>query len=323
MHYVGDITLAFNSVIHIIFDVNYGWLFRLIHATGASFFFFFMYLHIGRGLYYGSFNKKILWNLGVIIYFILIGTAFLGYVLPWGQISYWAATVITNLISTIPFFGSKIVIWLWGGFSVSNPTLTRFYSLHFVLPFVVTFLVVLHIYYLHIYTRSNPLGVDSSSNKITFHYYFIIKDFILFILVFFIFILFRCIFGYSFIDPENFIPANSIVTPIHIQPEWYFLFAYAILRSIPNKLGGVIFILLRILILILYSFNTKSLLTENNKFTRLIFWNLVVRFLLLTWLGASPAEAPYIFVSQIITILYFTFHFILIFINFFLNKEFK
>jgi len=246
-------------------------------------------------------------------------------VLPWGQISYWAATVITNLVSTIPWLGSNLVVWIWGGFSVSSPTLRRFYTLHFILPFLITFIVILHLYYLHIYTRSNPLGIDSYSRKITFHYYLIVKDFIIFRIVLFIIILIRLIFGYNLIDAENFIPANSIVTPLHIQPEWYFLFAYAILRSIPNKLGGVILILRRILILIIYTFisNKVLFLGYNNRIiTRLLFWCLIINFILLTWLGASSTDFPFILISQLSTIRYFFINIILILINYFNNIKF-
>jgi len=247
----------------------------------------------------------------------------LGYVLPWGQISYWAATVITNLLSAIPLFGSQLVIWVWGGFAVSNPTLTRFYSLHFLLPFLLLALTIIHIFYLHIYTRSNPLGINSNRIKISFHYYFIVKDFFYYILFLITLILFSCIYGYHFIDPENFIMANSLVTPTHIQPEWYFLFAYAILRAIPNKLGGVIFMLLRILILVFYTLIPKNLYFSGynfNGFSRILFWCLIINFCLLTWLGASPAEFPYISISQILTLSYFILHIILILINFYIKK---
>lgn len=306
----GHSDISFDSVISIYQDSNYGWLLRLVHSTGASFFFLFIYLHIGRGLYYGSYIYPEVWNIGVTIYLILMGTAFLGYVLPWGQISYWAATVITNLLSAIPWLGPILVEWVWGGFAVGNPTLTRFFALHYLLPFLVTALVILHIFYLHVYGRSNPLGVSSNTNKVSFHYYYSVKDLYVYFIFFFIFIVFTLKYGYSFIDAENFIPANPLVTPTHIQPEWYFLFAYAILRSIPNKLGGVIGLLLAVLVLFLFSISTRKLLfsgTIYSPIARLAFWSLVSNFLLLTWLGSCPADSPYTEVALFATVTYFSF----------------
>lgn len=305
----GHSDLSFDSVISIYQDSNYGWLLRLVHSTGASFFFLFIYLHIGRGLYYGSYIYSEVWNIGVIIYLILIGTAFLGYVLPWGQMSYWAATVITNLLSAIPFLGPMLVEWVWGGFAVGNPTLTRFFALHYLLPFVVLALVILHIFYLHIYGSSNPLGVSSNTNKVSFHYYYSVKDLYVYFVFLFIFLFCTLNYGYSFIDAENFIPANPLVTPTHIQPEWYFLFAYAILRSIPNKLGGVIGLVLSVTILFIFSFSSHKLLFTGIMFSplaRLVFWSLVSNFILLTWLGSCPAESPFTEVALFITIMYFS-----------------
>lgn len=302
------VDISFSSVVLLCQDSNYGWLFRLLHSTGASFFFMFLYLHIGRGLYYGSFIYQEVWNTGVVIYLILIGTAFLGYVLPWGQMSYWAATVITNLLSAIPYFGSFIVEWVWGGFAVSNPTLIRFFALHFLLPFVVCFLVVLHIFFLHLYGSSNPLGVSSNTTKVSFHYFYRVKDLFVYVLFIFIFIVFTLNYGYIFIDAENFIPANALITPKHIQPEWYFLFAYAILRSIPNKLGGVVGLLLSVLILFTFRFNSSLLLFSGFNYSpiaRLTFWFLVSVFFVLTWLGRCPAATPYTEVAFFCTILYF------------------
>lgn len=304
----GHSDISFDSVISIYQDSNYGWLLRLVHSTGASFFFLFIYLHIGRGLYYGSYIYPEVWNIGVVIYLILMGTAFLGYVLPWGQMSYWAATVITNLLSAIPFLGSIIVEWVWGGFAVGNPTLTRFFALHYLLPFVVTALVILHIFYLHVYGRSNPLGVSSNTNKVSFHYYYSVKDLYVYFVFMFVFMFFTLKFGYSFIDAENFIPANPLVTPTHIQPEWYFLFAYAILRSIPNKLGGVVGLLLAVLVLFLFSVSSSNLLFRGiiySPLARLTFWTLVTVFFLLTWLGSCPAESPYTEVALLSTVIYF------------------
>lgn len=304
----GHVRLSFDSVISLYQDSGYGWLIRLIHSTGASFFFLFIYLHIGRNIYYGSYIYVELWNVGVVIYLILIGTAFLGYVLPWGQISYWAATVITNLLSAIPYIGKIVVEWVWGGFAVSNPTLTRFFALHYLLPFIITALVVIHIFFLHIEGRSNPLGVPSSTNKVSFHYYYSVKDLFVFFIVLFIFFIFTLKYGYVFMDAENWIPANVLVTPNHIQPEWYFLFAYAILRSIPNKLGGVVGLLVAVLVLFLFSLTRTSLVYRGSFYSplsRIIFWLFVRDFFLLTWLGRCPAERPYVEVALFRTIVYF------------------
>lgn len=320
LRFSGSVDLSFDSVIGIYQDPDYGWLVRLIHSTGASFFFLFIYLHIGRGLYYGSYVYLELWNIGVVIYLLLIGTAFLGYVLPWGQISYWAATVITNLLYVVPYLGKIIVEWVWGGFAVSNPTLTRFYALHYLLPFVISALVIIHIFYLHIKGRSNPLGVDSSTNKVSFHYHYSSKDAFVFFVVLFIFMFFTLKYGYNFIDAENWIPANALVTPTHIQPEWYFLFAYAILRSIPNKLGGVVGLLLAVLVLFVFplvSINVVFAGSNRRPLGRFIFWLLVSNFIILTWLGRCPAETPYIEVALTTTISYFILVFVLRLIPYF------
>lgn len=314
LRFSGRVDLSFDAVIGIYQDPDYGWLVRLIHSTGASFFFLFIYLHIGRGLYYGSYVYFELWNIGVVIYLLLIGTAFLGYVLPWGQMSYWAATVITNLLYVVPYLGKIIVEWVWGGFAVSNPTLTRFYALHYLLPFVISALVIIHIFYLHIKGRSNPLGIDSSTNKVSFHYHYSSKDGFVFFVVLFIFMFFTLKYGYNFIDAENWIPANALVTPTHIQPEWYFLFAYAILRSIPNKLGGVIGLLLAVLVLFLFplvSINVIFAGSNRRPLGRFVFWLLVSNFIILTWLGRCPAETPYIEVALVRTVRYFLLVFLL------------
>ncbi len=306
--YSSHVSTAFDSVIYIYQDVNYGWLIRLVHSTGASFFFLFIYLHIGRGLYYGSYVNTETWNIGVLIYLLLIGTAFLGYVLPWGQMSYWAATVITNLLSAIPFIGASLVQWVWGGFAVSNATLVRFYTLHFLLPFVVTVLVVFHLFFLHMHGSSNPLGIPSSSNKVPFHYYFSTKDLFVYFVFFFLFMYVTLVYGYDLMDAENWIPANPLVTPTHIQPEWYFLFAYAILRSIPNKLGGVVGLLLAVLCLFFFSLFSRALFFRgfsHSPVSRLLFWSLVSCFLLLTWLGSCPAESPFTEVALGLTVFYF------------------
>jgi len=308
MRFSGHSSLSFDSVIIIYQDANYGWLLRLVHSTGASFFFLFLYLHIGRGLYYGSYIFPELWNVGVVIYLILIGTAFLGYVLPWGQMSYWAATVITNLLSAIPFLGPVLVEWVWGGFAVANPTLTRFFALHYLLPFVVSALVLIHIFFLHMHGRSNPLGVSSATNKVPFHYYYSVKDLYVYFVFIFLFIVVTLKYGYNLIDAENFIPANPLVTPTHIQPEWYFLFAYAILRSIPNKLGGVLGLVLSVMFLFVFSVSSSNLIFSGMHFSpvaRFVYWRFVSNFFLLTWLGRCPAETPYTEVALFCTVLYF------------------
>lgn len=302
-------SLSFDSVIALYQDTSYGWLIRLVHSTGATFFFIFIYLHIARGLYYGSYIYQEVWNLGTIIYLLLIGTAFLGYVLPWGQISYWGATVITNLVSAIPYIGNYIVSWIWGGFAVSNPTLTRFFALHYLLPFVILALVILHLFFLHITGSTNPLGVSTSSYKVSFHYYFSVKDIFVYFVAMFLFLFFTLAYGYNFIDAANWIPANPLVTPTHIQPEWYFLFAYAILRSIPDKLGGVLALLASVTCLFGFSLNSNKLLFSGVQFSipgRFLFWSLVSNFLLLTWLGACPAASPFTEVSLFLTVTYFT-----------------
>nr|YP_009995517.1 cytochrome b [Ochthebius viridis]QNP09972.1 cytochrome b [Ochthebius viridis] len=307
MHYTADINMAFNSVIHICRDVNFGWLIRTLHANGASFFFICIYLHIGRGIYYGSYNLVMTWIMGVIILFIVMATAFLGYVLPWGQMSFWGATVITNLLSAIPYLGTNIVQWLWGGFAVDNATLTRFFTLHFLMPFIILALVMIHLLFLHQTGSNNPLGTNSNIDKIPFHPYFSYKDIFGFIIMLMFLIMLTLMNPYMLGDPDNFIPANPLVTPIHIQPEWYFLFAYAILRSIPNKLGGVIALVMSIAILMfLPMMNNKNM--QSNMFypmNKILFWLLTSVIILLTWIGARPVEDPYIFIGQMLTIIYF------------------
>nr|QBZ38093.1 cytochrome b [Bambusiphaga maculata] len=316
MHYSPNILNAFESVIHINRDVNYGWMMRLIHANGASLFFFIMFIHTGRGMFYGSFLKKKVWFSGTLIMLILMATAFLGYVLPWGQMSFWGATVITNLVSAIPYLGVSVVNWVWGGFSVENPTLNRFFSLHFMLPFILTVLILFHLIFLHEKGSSNPLGLKNKMDKISFHPYFSIKDLFGFLLTLMLFsvILFKTPFLFN--DPENFTPANPMVTPPHIQPEWYFLFAYAILRSIPNKLGGVMALLLSILIILTLPFTMNAKFKSLNMYMhkKILFFIFISIFLLLTWIGAKPVEPPYIKMAQVLTILYFS-YFIVIPIN--------
>nr|YP_010626552.1 cytochrome b [Prospalta cyclica]WBK17740.1 cytochrome b [Prospalta cyclica] len=309
MYYTANIELAFYSVNYICRNVNYGWLIRTLHANGASFFFICIYLHIGRGIYYESFNLKYTWMVGVIILFLLMATAFMGYVLPWGQMSFWGATVITNLLSAIPSLGVKIVNWIWGGFAVDNATLTRFYTFHFLLPFIILMMTMIHLLFLHQTGSNNPLGLNSNLDKIPFHPFFTFKDLIGFIILMFMLTLLTLTNPYLLGDPDNFIPANPLVTPVHIQPEWYFLFAYAILRSIPNKLGGVIALVMSILILIIlpFTFNKKIQGIQFYPINQIMFWSMVTIIILLTWIGARPVEDPYIITGQTLTILYFSY----------------
>nr|AFY64350.1 cytochrome b [Limulus polyphemus] len=309
MHYTSDISLAFSSISHICRDVNYGWMFRVIHANGASLFFICLYLHVGRGIYYGSYMNHMTWNSGIIILLLSMATAFLGYVLPWGQMSFWGATVITNLVSAIPYIGQLLVQWLWGGFSVGNATLTRFFTMHFMLPFMILAMIMLHILFLHQTGSNNPLGINSNTDKIPFHPYFSSKDIFGFLLILMLFSVTSMISPYLLTDPENFNPANPLVTPIHIQPEWYFLFAYAILRSIPNKLGGVIALLLSILILFILPLTNNSNFRSLNFYpiNQFTFWALISVFILLTWIGSRPVEEPYELIGQILTITYFSY----------------
>lgn len=307
MHYTADISLAFNRVSHISRDVNYGWLLRATHANGASFFFICLYLHAGRGIYYGSYIYMHTWTVGVIILLAVIGAAFIGYVLIWGQISFWAATVITNLLSAIPYLGQTLVQWIWGGFAVDNATLTRFFTFHFLIPFIVAGLSAVHLLFLHQTGSNNPTGINSNTNKIPFHPYFSIKDLFGFLIIFWLLISLVLTNPFLLGDVENFIPANPLVTPVHIQPEWYFLFAYAILRSIPNKLGGAAALVASILILIILPFSQKTIIRRRQFYpvSQISFWILINNVILLTWIGARPAEDPYIIVGQILTLLYF------------------
>nr|YP_007316855.2 cytochrome b [Cydia pomonella]AGC22884.1 cytochrome b [Cydia pomonella] len=309
MYYTANIEMAFFSVNYICRNVNYGWLIRTLHANGASFFFICVYLHIGRGIYYESFNLKYTWMVGVIILFLLMGTAFMGYVLPWGQMSFWGATVITNLLSAIPYLGNMLVNWIWGGFAVDNATLTRFYTFHFLLPFILAMMTMIHLLFLHQMGSNNPLGINSNLDKIPFHPFFFFKDLIGFLIMLFILIMLIMINPYLLGDPDNFIPANPLVTPVHIQPEWYFLFAYAILRSIPNKLGGVIALIMSILILIILpmTFNKKIQGIQFYPINQILFWSMVTTVILLTWIGARPVEEPYIITGQLLTVLYFSY----------------
>nr|YP_010547229.1 cytochrome b [Odontocimbex svenhedini]UYK52168.1 cytochrome b [Odontocimbex svenhedini] len=307
MHYSANTEMAFSSVIHICRDINYGWFMRMMHANGASFFFICIYIHIGRGIYYSSYHFFNTWLIGILILFMTMGAAFMGYVLPWGQMSFWGATVITNLLSAIPYIGTMMVQWLWGGFSVDNPTLTRFFSFHFIIPFLILALTMMHLMSLHSTGSNNPLGTNSNLDKIPFHPYFTFKDIIGFMMMLFILINLITISPNYLGDPDNYIKANPMLTPIHIKPEWYFLFAYAILRSIPNKLGGVVALILSILILLILPFlhnkNFKGLTFY--PLNQLIFWMYISMIIMLTWIGANPVETPYIIIGQLITFCYF------------------
>nr|WIC77842.1 cytochrome b [Alaemon alaudipes alaudipes] len=308
MHYTADISLAFASVTHICRDVQFGWLIRNLHANGASFFFICIYFHIGRGLYYGSYLNKETWNIGVILLLMLMATAFVGYVLPWGQMSFWGATVITNLLSAIPYIGQTLVEWAWGGFSVDNPTLTRFFALHFLLPFLIAGLTLVHLTFLHETGSNNPLGIPSDCDKIPFHPYHTTKDLLGFILLLAI-LTGLALFSPNLLgDPENFTPANPLATPPHIKPEWYFLFAYAILRSIPSKLGGVLALAASILILFLvpYLHTSKLRSMTFRPISQILFWCLVADLLILTWVGSQPVEHPFIIIGQLASLAYFT-----------------
>nr|UTN43034.1 cytochrome b [Craspedonirmus immer] len=306
MNYEASVDLAFDSVEMMMTDATGGWTVRHCHANGASMFFIFLYLHLGRGIYYGSFGLTMTWAVGMVIILVSMGTAFLGYVLPWGQMSYWGATVITNLVSVIPYFGVEIVQWLWGGFSVSNPTLIRFFSIHFILPFVILGMVVVHILALHSSGSTNPLGVSFQSDKVFFTPYFLVKDLLGVVLALLFLLSVVLVSPQMFMDPDNFIKANPMNTPPHIQPEWYFLFAYAILRSVPNKLGGVVALVSSIVILVLFPLSGGVIKSVRfQPVMKMWFWFLVCDFLLLTWLGMMPVETPFVEVSQVSSFLYF------------------
>nr|ABM47038.1 cytochrome b [Avahi laniger] len=308
MHYTADTTTAFSSVTHICRDVNYGWIIRYLHANGASMFFLCLFIHVGRGLYYGSFTLPETWNIGITLLLTVMATAFVGYVLPWGQMSFWGATVITNLLSAIPYIGSNLVEWIWGGFSVDKATLTRFFAFHFILPFIITALVAIHLLFLHETGSNNPLGISSNPDKIPFHPYYVTKDLlgaVLLILPLMTLVLF---FPDLLGDPDNYTPANPLNTPPHIKPEWYFLFAYAILRSIPNKLGGVLALISSILILAIIPLlqTTKQQSMMFRPLSQCLFWILVADLCTLTWIGGQPVENPFITIGQTASILYFS-----------------
>lgn len=308
-HYAPHTDLAFDSVAHIRRDVNNGWLLRGAHANGASWIFIALYTHVGRGIYYGSYNIKSVWFSGVVLIIIVIATAFLGYVLPWGQIRFWGATVITNMLRAIPYLGDTLLKWLWGGFAVGNPTLQRFYIFHFCLPFAIAGLAGLHLYFLHETGSNNPLGLKPTSEITPFHPLYTSKDLVGVVLFLGSLIAITCFYPTLLRDPANFLPANPLVTPTHIQPEWYFLWAYAILRSIPNKLGGVIAIFAAILVLLTLPYTHPK--TRRgvilSPISQVLFWILTADCVLLTWIGGRAVEDPYILLGQIFTVFYFIF----------------
>jgi len=318
MHYVAHADLAFGSVEHIMRDVNYGWLIRYLHANGSSMFFLAVYIHIFRALFYGSYKapREMIWIIGMLIYMLMMATAFMGYVLPWGQMSFWAATVITNLFSAIPLVGESITTWLWGGYAVGSPTLTRFFSLHYLMPFLIFGLVVLHIWALHIPGNNNPVGIDikkPSKETVPFHPYIVIKDFyalLIFLIIFSGFVFFvPNVLGH----PDNYIEANPMVTPSHIVPEWYLLPFYAILRSVPDKLGGVVVMFAAVFILMFLPWLDTSKVRSAvfRPLYKVFFWILVIDVIVLGYIGANPPEGMYLIIGRIATIYYFV-HFILI-----------
>nr|AAU87420.1 cytochrome b [Atractaspis micropholis] len=309
IHYTANINLAFSSIMHITRDIPYGWIMQNLHAIGASMFFVCIYIHIARGIYYGSYLNKEVWLSGVILLTALMATAFFGYVLPWGQMSFWAATVITNLLTAIPYLGTMLTTWLWGGFSINDPTLTRFFALHFVLPFIIISMSSIHIILLHNEGSSNPLGTNSDIDKIPFHPYHSYKDMLMLTILITILLTIMSFTPNLFNDPENFSKANPLVTPQHIKPEWYFLFAYGILRSIPNKLGGTIALLMSIAILTTMPFTHTSPIRSSTfrPLMQLTFWTMVTTFIIITWTATKPVEPPFTAIGQMTSTLYFLF----------------
>ncbi len=317
MNYTAHTAYAFDSVERIMRDVNYGWLLRYLHMNGASMFFLVVYIHIFRGLYYGSYKspREVLWWIGLLIFLTMMATAFMGYVLPWGQMSFWGATVITNLFSAVPWVGQDVVTWLWGGFSVDNPTLNRFFSLHYLLPFIILFLVIVHLWALHTVKSNNPLGIDvrGSQDTIPFHPYYTIKD-LYGMGPFLLFYLFFVFFAPNFFgEPDNYIPANPMVTPPHIVPEWYFLPFYAILRAVPDKLFGVVLMFSAIFILFILPWLDRSTVRSAHfrPIYKQLFWIFLLDCFVLGWIGAKPPEGAYLIIGRVATIYYFV-HFLIL-----------
>nr|WDA97170.1 cytochrome b [Macaca mulatta] len=307
MHYSPDTSSAFSSIAHITRDVKYGWITRYLHANGASMLFICLFLHIGRGLYYGSYLLLETWNIGIMLLLMTMTTAFMGYVLPWGQMSLWGATVITNLLSAIPYIGTNLVQWIWGGYAIDSPTLTRFFTLHFILPFIIIALTTVHLLFLHETGSNNPCGISSDSDKIAFHPYYTTKDILGLVLLLFILATLTLLSPNLLNDPDNYIPADPLNTPPHIKPEWYFLFAYTILRSIPNKLGGVLALFLSILILaaipMLHKSKQQSMMFR--PLSQFLFWLLITILLTLTWIGSEPVVQPLTTIGQVASMMYF------------------
>nr|YP_009155500.1 apocytochrome b [Torulaspora franciscae]AJG02991.1 apocytochrome b [Torulaspora franciscae]AJG03000.1 apocytochrome b [Torulaspora franciscae] len=316
MHYSSNIELAFSSVEHIMRDVQHGYLIRYMHANGASFFFICMYIHIGKGLYYGSYRSPriVLWTVGVVIFILTMAAAFLGYCCVYGQMSHWGATVITNLFSAIPFIGQDIVLWLWGGFSVSNPTIQRFFAFHYLVPFIIAAAVIMHLMALHLHGSSNPLGITGNLDRLPMHGYFMFKD----LVTVFVFLIFFSLFVFyspnTLGHPDNYIPGNPLVTPASIVPEWYLLPFYAILRSIPDKLLGVIVMFAAILVLLVLPYTDRSVVRGNTfkVLSKLFFFLFVCNFVLLGKIGECHVEVPYVLMGQIATLLYFAYFLIIV-----------
>ena len=317
MQYTPHVDMAFDSVERIMRDVNYGWLLRYLHMNGGTMFFIVVYIHIFRGLYYGSYKspREILWWLGLVILLLMMATAFMGYVLPWGQMSFWGTTVITNLFSAVPIVGETVVTWLWGGFAVGNATLNRFFSLHYLMPFVIVGVVGVHIWALHTVKSNNPLGIDTKGpqDSIPFHPYYTVKDYFglgIFLIVYMGLVFFAPNF---FGEPDNYIRANSMVTPAHIVPEWYFLPFYAILRAVPDKLGGVLAMFASILILFVLPWldSSKVRSARFRPLYKQFFWLFLVDCLVLGWIGAKPAEGAFVIIGQVATVYYFA-HFLIL-----------
>nr|CCG55089.1 putative apocytochrome b [Lachancea kluyveri] len=316
MHYSSNIELAFSSVEHIMRDVQFGWLIRYMHANGASFFFICMYIHIGKGLYYGSYRspRTLVWTVGVVIFILTMAAAFLGYCCVYGQMSHWGATVITNLFSAIPFVGQDIVLWLWGGLSVSNPTIQRFFAFHYLVPFIIAAAVIMHLMALHVHGSSNPLGVTGNLDRLPMHGYFIFKD----LVTVFAFLIFFSLFVFfspnTLGHPDNYIPGNPLVTPASIVPEWYLLPFYAILRSIPDKLMGVIVMFAAILVLLVLPYTDRSVVRGNTfkVLSKFFFFTFICNFVLLGHIGEIHVEVPFVLMGQIATGLYFAYFLVIV-----------